>query len=140
MTTAHDDQTRLDDDPRTTPPASAAAVPVDLDLDQSSASDKRAQLPSFTIRLGGETWTIEPPDGGLVMELEEAGTTRATLALIFDDQWTEVSPLLDKLDPDDLTKLVRQYARHFEIDPQTVATQSAPNRSERRRLRKQQRR
>lgn len=132
MTTGKNDQTRLDDDPK------AAALHVDLDLGDEDTDDVQ-DMPPFVVRLGGQTFTIEAPDGELVMELEEARTTRGMLSLIFDDQWQKASPLFAGIKPDKMTKLVRQYARHFEIDPETVATTSAPNRSERRRLRKQRR-
>ncbi|GAA1402020.1 hypothetical protein GCM10009613_61250 [Pseudonocardia kongjuensis] len=106
---------------------------VDLDLDAAAAPEV---IEPFTVRLGGKTWTLEQPDGGLVMEIEEAATTRGKLSLIFDDQWTAVAGKLDGLHPDQLATLVRQWSRHFELDERSAQVHAAPNRAERRKLRR----
>ncbi len=110
----------------------ASTVDLDIDLTDDAPDD----IPPFRLRLGGETFVLQAPDAGLVMELEEARTTRGFLALAFDDQWPKASPLIERLkDRKDLFKIVRQYGQHFELDQQALMEQAAPNRAERRRRR-----
>lgn len=106
---------------------------VDLNLDDLGA--ERESYPPFRIRVGGATFALDAPDAGLVMEIEEARTTRAFLALAFDQQWPDVEPLLARQAPDVLLKLVREYGQHFELDQQAMIQQAAPSRAERRRRR-----
>lgn len=90
------------------------------------------------VRLGGKTWTIEQPDGGTVMDIDEARTPRAMLALIFDDQWADVAPLVDELATEQIRTLVRQFRRHFELDEAgaQASEQKSLSRAQRRSLRR----
>lgn len=106
---------------------------VDFDLD---AEESRKAYPPFRVRLGGQTWTMQQPDAELVMELEEAGTTRAFFQLAFDEQWPDMQPLIGKMGPPVLLTLVRQIGVHFDLDQKAMLEQSAPNRAERRRRRR----
>lgn len=101
---------------------------VDLDLDQEPARS----IDPFRVKVGGKSFTLDQPDAGLVMELENAGTTEAFLALIFDAQWPDVRPLFLDKDPDVLVTLIRQYGQHFEMDQQALLSRAAPSRAERR--------
>lgn len=105
---------------------------VDLDLDATDP-DEREEYPPFRVRIGGKTFSLAPPDAGLVMELEESRTTRVFLALAFDEQWPDVNPLLAGKKPEQLITLVRQYGQHFDLDQQALLQTAAPNRAERRR-------
>lgn len=102
---------------------------VDLDLDAQPQRDRR---PAFRVRLGGQVFSVEQPDAHLVMELEQARTTQAFLALMFDEQWPDVRVHLVDMDPDVLLTLVRQYGQHFDLDAQGLVERSAPNREQRR--------
>lgn len=102
---------------------------VDLDLD---ALPLRDRIRPWRVKLGDRIFEVEQPDAGLVMEVEQANTTQATLALIFDEQWPDIRPLLVGLEPDALLTLVRQYGQHFDLDAQGLMERATPNRAERR--------
>lgn len=106
---------------------------VDLDLDE--VVDARGDYPPFRVKIGGKSFALDAPDAGLVMELEEARTTRVFLALAFDQQWPDVEPLLAGKPPEALLRLVREFGQHFDLDQQAIVQQAAPNRAERRRRR-----
>jgi hypothetical protein len=102
---------------------------VDLDLDTFAKQD----YPPFRVRVGGQTFSLDQPDAGLVMDLGAARTTDIALALMFDAQWPDVRPLLEGLPPAALVKLTRDYTMHFDIDEAGMALAAAtPNREERR--------
>ena len=108
---------------------------VDFDLD--AGEDDYEGYPPFRVRLGGQTFTIEQPDAGLVMEIEKAPTSEAFFALAFDDQWPTVRPLLENVkDPTKLHKLARQFGDHFGLNNDRIMENMAPNREERRRQRR----
>lgn len=118
------------------PPPAAPPAHVDLDLDRDTTAVD--YIEPFVVRLGGQTWTIEQPDGGTVMDIDEARTPRAMLALIFDDQWADVAHLIDPLHTDQIRQLVRQFRRHFELDEAgaQAAEQKSFSRADRRKLRR----
>lgn len=105
---------------------------VDLDLDLAGPGEV---YPPFRLRVGGKEFSLDAPDAGLVMEIEEARTTRGFLALAFDRQWPDVEPLLAGRAPDVLLTLVRSYGQHFDLDQQALVAQATPSRAERRRRR-----
>lgn len=108
---------------------------VDLDLD-AQPDDPRAAYPAFRVRIGSHTYSLEAPDAGLVMELEEARMTRVFLALAFDEQWKAVEQTLATKSPEALLTLIRSYGQHFDLDQAAIMAQAAPNRAERRRRRR----
>lgn len=104
----------------------------DLDLD---AEGSASPYPPFRVKVGGQVFSADPPDAGLVMEIEEARTTRVVLALAFDKEWKDLEPLLARKGPDLLLTLVRQYGEHFDLDQAGMVTTATPSRAERRRRR-----
>lgn len=107
---------------------------IDIDLDATPERQQPA-VPPAKVRLGGKTWLVAPPDSGLVMEIEDAGTTSRILALLFDDQWPDVRPLLDPLPPETLLELVNQLGDRFGFSQRSMMERSAPNRAQRRQRR-----
>lgn len=111
---------------------------VDLDLD---APDQDAEdYPPLRIRIGGQTFEIAQPDAGLVMEIGSANSIQTVMALLFDEAWPDVRPLLVGKKPEALFRLARQHAQHFDLDEVGVLANTAPNRAERRRARPRRRR
>lgn len=104
---------------------------VDIDLD-AAPTRERTKLPAATVRIGGQTFEVAPPDAGLVMEIEEAGTTARILALLFDDQWPDVRPLLEGKDPEDLLTLVNTLGNRFGFSQNAMMARATPNRAARR--------
>lgn len=134
----------LRDTTRPTPPAPAAAplVPVETDLDFDATDDDDVEyIRPFVVKLGGQYWSIQQPDGGTVMDIDEARTPRAMLALIFDDQWADVAHLIDELATEQIRTLVRQFRRHFELDEAgaQASEQKSLSRADRRNLRRRRR-
>jgi hypothetical protein len=128
--------------PDTTGDAQHDVVPIDsiVDLDLDSQTDDVEDYPPFRIRVGGQTFSINQPDAGLVMEVEGARTTEVGLALIFDEQWPDVRAALAGKDPTAPVKIVRDWAEHFDLDQQGLMAAISPGNREERRQAEQQRR
>ncbi|GAA4845480.1 hypothetical protein GCM10023201_40920 [Actinomycetospora corticicola] len=107
---------------------------VDIDLDAAPERDQPASRPA-KVRLGGKMWLVAPPDAGLVMEIEDAGTTSRVLQLLFDEQWPDVRPLLDPLRPEQLLELVNQLGDRFGFSQRSMMERATPNRAQRRQRR-----
>lgn len=132
--------------PRTTPrdqdPGRDAEVVemdsvVDLDLDEASQDGE--DYPPFRVRVGGQMFCLEQPDAGLVMELGSANSIQTLMALLFDEQWPDVRPLLAGKKPEVLFTLARQHGQHFDLDEQGILAKTVQNRAERRRRRPRRR-
>lgn len=112
---------------------------VDLDLDDDA--DDGDDYPPLKIRLGGQMFEITQPDAGLVMELGNVGNIEGAMALLFDEQWPAVRPLLAGKKPEKLFQIARSHAKHFDLDEQGIlATTAPPTRAERRQARPVRRR
>lgn len=106
---------------------------VDLNLDEVEGQT----YPPFRVLLGGQTFSLDEPDAGLVIELNTArNDIQVQLALMFDAQWPEVRPLLAGKKKETLLHLTREYAVHFDLDEAGLAQTVTQNRAERRRSRR----
>lgn len=99
------------------------------------AANRRDEIEPLQFTIGDEdsyVFTVYEPDGGTVMDIEEARTTRRTLQLFFGDDWGRAEPLLEAEQPDTMVDLATALSRHFKL------YQGAPegNRATRRRQRK----
>lgn len=99
--------------------------PADFDLD---TRDVRRVRP-YRLKFDGRWWTVEQPDIGTIMDAEQAPTAEAFMALMFDEQWTELAPLFRSYaDPSAMFEIAKAISVHFDLD-----TASRPrNRRERR--------
>lgn len=63
----------------------------------------------------GETVTIPVPNGGVVLDIEEAGTARKILKLVCgEDNWRRIQPLLRELeDPEAVREFTKDVMSHF---------------------------
>lgn len=103
-----------------------------------TAAGPAEEVPPFVVELvdGAETHTfrLPEPDSALAMDLEEAQTSRAFLALAFDDQWPDARPLIEGIrDRTQLMRLAYRYSKHFALDPAMLAEEEdTRNRADRR--------
>ncbi len=83
----------------------------------------------FTLGDDPHVFTVEEPDAGVVMDIEEATSSRRVLRLFFGDDWDKAEKLLSSQHPQILIDLARDLSSHFKLN------EDAPvmNRNQRRR-------
>lgn len=93
-------------------------------------TEKREAKKPFAFRVGeSPVVTVYEPDAGIIMDIEEAQSTRKVLRLFLGDDYASVEEYLEGLHGDELVEMARDLSRHFGL----FDTQSAVNRAQRRR-------
>lgn len=105
---------------------------IDIDIDARVDAKPKAPRPTATVRLGGQSWTVEKPDAGVMMEIEESQLSSRVFALLFDEQWSKVRPFVERLELDDMSYLLNQLGDQLEFSAQALQDMAAPNRRARR--------
>lgn len=91
---------------------------------------KRDAKPPFRFQAGeSPVVTVHEPDAGIIMDIEEAQSTRRVLRLFLGEDYSKVEEHLEGLHGDDLVEMARDLSRHFGL----FDTQASVNRAQRRR-------
>ena len=102
--------------------------PVDFDVDARQSKT----YPPYRLRMDGQTWLVQPPDVGTVMQAEKSPTTEAFMQIMFEDDWKDLEPIFKSYpDPELIFEVARAISRHFNLDAAAVSQQPM-NRRERR--------
>ena len=93
-------------------------------------TDDRAAIEDFPLKIkNSPTIMVHEPDAGTVMDIEEAGSTRAVLRLFLGTDFDKIEEHLNAVQPDVLVDIAGDLSRHFKLS----ATQAKVNRADRRR-------
>ena len=93
-------------------------------------SDPADARPPFSFQVGNSpVVTVYEPDAGIILDVEEAQSTRAILRLFMGEDYNAIEEHLEGLRGDDLVELARDISRHFGL----FDTTGSVNRAQRRR-------